>query len=197
MRARTYRPAQRSAATARPSFLYAGATGGSAKIIASATCPCGPGFLVARAIELAQPYVHDAAGSGFNVAQRARGLSELRDLVGRTRPSKLALALWLKFFTVGAGFLPGARSCLMSRALIQDLRRSPGVADVMLLAMASVHGGLILLEHADRPRRCGAAWRDGRLDRRRLLRVDSWRPVRPAECRWRRRAAPAGVAGGS
>jgi hypothetical protein len=152
---------------------------------------------VARAIELAQPYVHDAAGSGFNVAQRARGLSELRDLVGRTRPSKLALALWLKFFTVGAGFLPGARSCLMSRALIQDLRRSPGVADVMLLAMASVHGGLILLEHADRPRRCGAAWRGGRLDRRRLLRVDSWRPVRPAECRWRRRAAPAGVAGGS
>jgi hypothetical protein len=166
MRARTYRPAQRSAATARPSFPYAGTTGGSAKIIASATCPCGPGFLVARAIELAQPYVHDAAGSGFNVAQRARGLSELRDLVGRTRPSKLALALWLKFFTVGAGFLPGARNCLMSRALVQDLRRSPGVADVMLLAMASVHGGLILLEHADRPRRCGAAWRGGRLDRR-------------------------------
>jgi hypothetical protein len=103
MRARTYRPAQRSAARRRPdpSFPYAGTTGGSAKIIASATCPCGPGFLVARAIELAQPYVHDAAGSGFNVAQRARGLSELRDLVGRTRPSKLALALWLKFFTVG------------------------------------------------------------------------------------------------
>jgi hypothetical protein len=65
MRARTYRPAQRSAATARPSFPYAGTTGGSAKIIASATCPCGPGFLLARAIELAQPYVHDAAGSGF------------------------------------------------------------------------------------------------------------------------------------
>jgi hypothetical protein len=66
--------------------------------------------------------------AGFNVAQRARGLSELRDLVGRTRPSKLALALWLKFFTVEAGFLPGTRSCLMSRALVQDLRRSPGVA---------------------------------------------------------------------
>ncbi len=57
----------------------------------------------------------------------------------------------------------------MSRALVQDLRRSPDVAGVMLLAMASVHGGHVLLEHADRPRRCGAARRGGRLDRRRLL----------------------------
>ena len=37
------------------------------------SCPRGPGFLVARAIELAQAYVLDAARQRVNVAQRARG----------------------------------------------------------------------------------------------------------------------------